>query len=73
MATLTINTTPAQDARIIDAYGKSLGLVDAGGDPRNATGAEVKASVINSIKQVVFDQERKALVDAVSVSDLDPV
>ena len=74
--TLTINTTAPQDARIVAAFGKQLGTMDLTDPekpvPRNATGAEVKASLIQYIKQVVFDQERKTAVDAVSVPSIDP-
>lgn len=66
MGTFTINTTAPQDARIVDAFGKYLNL------GRDATGGEVKAKLIDMLKQVVFDQERKTLQDAISVSDLDP-
>ena len=72
MATLTINTTAPQDARIIAAYGKFLGTVDGNGDPRNATAAEVKTAVINNIKQVVFDQEHKAALAAVTTTTVEP-
>ena len=76
MGTLTINTTSAQDARIISAFGKYLNTQDLTDPenpvPRDATAGEVKAKVIDMLKQVVFDQERKALVDAVTVDDLDP-
>lgn len=51
MATLTINTTAAQDARIIAAFGARLNL------GRNATGAEVKAQIINYIINAVQEQE----------------
>lgn len=76
--TLTINTTSAQDARIIDAFGKQLGTMDLTDPenpvPRNATGPEVKAAVIQYIKQVVFAQERNAARQAAdeSVPDIDP-
>ena len=72
MATLTINTTSSQDARIVDAFGKYLSLVDGSGDPRNATGSEVKAALINFLKGVVFDQERKTAHEAVTIGPLDP-
>ena len=72
MGTFTINTTAPQDARIVDAFGKYLNLTDGNGDPRNANAAEVKAKLIDMLKQVVFDQERKTLQDAIAVSDLDP-
>ena len=76
MATLTINTTAPQDQRIIAAFGKYLGTMDVTDPenpvPRDATAGEVKAKIIDMLKQIVFDQERKALVDAVTVGDLDP-
>ena len=72
MATLTINTTAEQDLRLISAYGLFLGLVDGNGDPRTATAAEIKSSIINSIKQVVFDQEHKAEVAAISTAAFEP-
>lgn len=54
MATLTINTTSAEDARIAAAFGAMLGL------ERNATAVEVKAAVAGWIKSVVQQQERIA-------------
>jgi len=72
MATLTISTTAPQDARIVAAYGKYLGTTDGNGDPRNATAAEVKQAIINNIKQVVFDQEHKAALAAVSTGTISP-
>ena len=66
MGTLTITTTAPQDARIVDAFGKYLNL------GRDATGAEVKQTVINMLKQVVFDQERQTAVEAVVVPPIDP-
>jgi len=66
VGTFTINTTAPQDARIVDAFGKYLNL------GRDANAGEVKAKLIDMLKQVVFDQERKTLQDAIAVSDLDP-
>ena len=51
MATLTINTTAPQDARIVEAFGSKLGL------PGNASGAEVKADIVQYIKSVVHGYE----------------
>ena len=51
MATLTINTTGAQDARLVVAFGAKLGL------PGNASGAEVKADIVAYIKGVVHSYE----------------
>ena len=56
MATLTINTTGAQDARIIAAFGKRLNL------GRNATAAEVKQQVIQFIINAVQEQEQREAV-----------
>lgn len=66
MATLTINTTAPQDARLVVAFGAKIGL------GRNATASEIKADIINYIRAVVFDQERLAVVSSNPSSALDP-
>ncbi len=68
MATLTITTTGAQDARIVDAFGKRLNL------GRNATAAEVKQQVIQFVINAVQEQEqRTAVADALSgITPIDP-
>ena len=66
MATLTINTTPAQDSRILEAFGKYLGTVEPGQGrvPRDATPAEVKASIVKFIKKTVKRHEDRVAADA---------
>lgn len=54
MATLTITTTAAEDARLVVAFGAKLEL------PGNATAAQIKADVIAYVRTVVADQERIA-------------
>lgn len=54
MATMTIITTAAEDARLVVAFGTKLGL------PGNATAAQIKADVIAYVRAVVADQERIA-------------
>ena len=54
MATLTITTNSAQDARIVAAYGAELNL------GRDATLAEVRAEIIAHTKAVVLRQEKRA-------------
>lgn len=66
MATLTITTTAAQDARIVAAFGKRLGL------GRNATGAEVKAAIITYIKNMVQMQEYDDQQRAYVATPIDP-
>ena len=66
MGSFTITTTAQQDARLVVAYGKHLGL------GRDATGAEIKANIINSIKQVVFDQEYQDEVEAIEITNIEP-
>lgn len=51
MGTLTITTTPAQDARVTAAFGKILQL------GRDATGAEIKQVIIQHLIQQVQAQE----------------
>lgn len=58
MATFTINTTSAQDARLVVAFGTYLGL------GRNATAAEIKHEIGNYLRLLVADQERNAAVKA---------
>jgi len=83
MTILTINTTNAQALRIAAAYGKQLNTTtpatyDEEGveltpeTPRDATAAEIKLAVINSIRQVVYTQERRIALDAVTVADINP-
>ena len=69
MATITITTTTAQDARIVAAFGERLGL------GRDATGPEVKAELVELIKAIVKQyEERQAAQSAVSgVTDLGDV
>ena len=71
---MTITTTSAQDARLVAAFGTHLELTDGNGDPRNATGAEVKQAVIQFIKKTVKDEEITAAegVAAAAVTEIDP-
>lgn len=67
MATLTINTTGAQDARIAAAWGARLGL----GGPANA--AQVKAAIIDmAIRSVVQDYEQRLSNQGFAFTALDP-
>jgi hypothetical protein len=68
MATLTINTTGAEDARIVAAFGKRLNL------GRNATAGEVKQQIIQFVRNAVQEQEQRTAVDAAiaGVTIIDP-
>ena len=55
---MTVNTTAPEDVRLVSAFGKRLGL------GRDATGPEVKAAIIQMIKDAVFEQERGGAVQA---------
>lgn len=68
MAVLTITTTTAQDAKIVAAFGRALGL------GRNATGPEVKAAVINYIRQIVRADETTIATDTAraTIVPIDP-
>ncbi len=65
MGTLTITTTAPQDARLVVAYGSILGL------GRNATAAEIKAAIIQSIRNNVENYERSVATPFV-FTPLDP-
>jgi hypothetical protein len=66
MASITITTTAPQDARIAPAIGSLLGL------GRNATVPEVKAYIIDGIRQSVQDYERRVAQAAIIIDPLDP-
>jgi hypothetical protein len=53
MAVTTINTTPAQDARMVVAFGNKLGL------GRNATAAEIKQAMIDWLTRIVIEDEAR--------------
>jgi hypothetical protein len=62
VATLTITTTGAQDARIVYAFGKALNL------GRDATGPEVKAAVIAYITNTVRGIEARDAAEAAAAA-----
>ena len=58
MGTMTINTTAPEDVRLTAAFGKRLGL------GRDTTGPEVKAAIIQMIRNAVQEQEINTAVQA---------
>jgi len=67
MATLTINTTAGQDARILAAWRARVG------DPA-APASEVKAWLISQLKGLVrsYETEQANLAASAGVADIDP-
>jgi len=67
MATLTITTTGAQDTRIIEAFRDRLG------DPA-ATAGDVKAWMIDQLRNVVHNYETRLVNEAASagVTPIEP-
>jgi hypothetical protein len=63
VATLTITTTAAQDARLVVAFGTRLRL------GRDATGPEIKAHLLAYVRSVVIDEEAKAKALSAAASD----
>jgi hypothetical protein len=57
MGTLTINTTAGEDTRLQAAYGKKLGV-------GTANAAQIKAAIIQQIKDVVQEQETATAIAA---------
>lgn len=72
MATLTINTTAVEDARIASAVGLTLRLTNADGTMRSATGLEVKQYIIGSIRDLVRQREAEAAAASFVFSALTP-
>jgi hypothetical protein len=66
MATTTINTTGAEDSRLVVAFGTFLNL------GRNATQAEIKAALVAWLTSVVNDQEYQAAKKAIVVTNIAP-
>ena len=66
MPTLTIDTTPEQAQRIATAFGRLKNLREADKTPRDATAAEIKADVIEYIRQVVINYEQDVAMQAAS-------
>lgn len=66
MPELTNVVTVAQAQRIGAAFGKHLGLVDAQGQPRSATLAEVNEERARQLRQFVLHVERQT----VAINDL---
>lgn len=72
MGQMTITTTAQQDQRIIAAFGRLLGTVDAQGNPRNATAAEIKATIIDYIRSTVHTYETQRAIELATLQPLDP-
>lgn len=68
MATLTINTTGAEDTRISAAFGNDIGT------GVNATAPQVKAAVIAFIrtKTLSFEQQQAAAAAIAAVTQIGP-
>jgi hypothetical protein len=58
MADVTITIPDAQVPRVLDSIGRLTGLVDEFGNPRPATGAEAKTFVAETLKGLIFKEER---------------
>jgi hypothetical protein len=60
MASVTIDTSPAQDQRLAPAFGDYLGLTQPGTNTlQNANVAQVKQALIDFMRGVVLNYERK--------------
>lgn len=60
MASVTIDTSPQQDARLAPAFGDYLGLTQPGtNNPQNANVAQVKQALVEFMRGVVLNYERK--------------
>ena len=66
MANIVISTTQSQDARIKAAVGAYLGL------GRDADVGEIKQQMISHIQQIVHDQERRGVIEAIRFGSMEP-
>ena len=73
---VTVSLTAPQAQRLATAIGKVRNLVDARGDPRSATMAEVKTIIADHLRGFVMQAEKSALeeaaIKAVTVPAFDP-
>jgi len=63
MGQIIINTTSNQDVRLAHSFGVYLNLVDASGNPRDATPQEVKHALTNYMEITIHsveDSEKRA-------------
>jgi hypothetical protein len=74
MPTLTITTNATQAQRIATAFGRLKNRKEPDRTKRDATAAEVKADVIDFIRQVVINFEQGEAMEAAAsgVPDIDP-
>ena len=76
MPSMTITTTAPQAARLATAMGATMRLVDdVTKQPRDATAAEIKAYVVQFLRDTVQHYERNLAVQAAaaaSVTAFDP-
>jgi hypothetical protein len=66
MATLTINTSGAEDARLATAFGVYLGLAGT------ANAAQIKAATVAWITSIVANAEYQTQAKAISISPIAP-
>jgi hypothetical protein len=64
MASFTITFDPSYDARILAAFGETLGL------GRSATGGEVKQAIMGWVRGQVQDSERRENMRTFSPAEL---
>jgi hypothetical protein len=74
MATFTITTSADNQARAIAAFTDRFKPVDGNGDPRDATGADIKAHLIAELVNTVHSYETRLVNEAASagVTPIDP-
>lgn len=66
MATMTINTSGAEDTRLAAAFGKYLGLAG------NASAAQIKTATISWLTEIVRSQEYRTQSDAIVIVPIGP-
>ncbi len=66
MATITITTTGAEDAILGPAFGQALSL------PGNANTAQVKAAIINWMKNIAFQYQEQQAIQAANITPIAP-
>lgn len=71
-ASITITTTAPQDTRLLAAFQDKIRPVDASGNPRTVTAADVKQWLIQDLQSVVQNYEVQQQIQTITATPFTP-
>lgn len=72
MPSITITTSAPQAQRLATAFGGFFTLKDAQGNPRAATELEIKAWIVQRLREIVMQYEHDKEAKAITVAPFEP-